>query len=105
MDLQLCVAKINSNSSSYGASMVEKIGGRRRAERRERDVESGGIATGKEEKDGKGLGKITKMPLSLFSAPNCSILDTASLIYNPNSEPKINNTSFHRLLVPKYIYV
>ena len=40
-DLRFYVAKICLNLSSCGASMVEMSGGRRRAERRERDVGSG----------------------------------------------------------------
>ena len=54
----------------------------------------------------KGVGRKYKNvhPSSIFF-PNCLILDTASLICNSNSKPKIDNTTFHQLLTPKYIQV
>jgi len=51
--------------------------------------------------------KLLKYPSSIifFWGPNCSILDTASLIRNPNSKLRIDNVTLHRLLVPKNIDV
>jgi len=42
------------------------------------------------------------LPLSFFLVPNCFIFDTASLIRNPNSKPKIDDIILYRLLNPKY---
>ena len=54
----------------------------------------------------KGVGRNYKnAPPSSIFVPKFSIFDTASLICNPNSKPKINNTTFHRLVVPKNIQV
>ena len=86
--LQVGVAKICSNSSSCGASMVEIRGGRRRAERGERDVGSGGFRGQLEEKT-RCHAYLLKCPsITLFFVPSLFIFDTASLIRNPNSKPK-----------------
>ena len=102
-DLRLCMAKICSNSSSCGASMVEMKGGRKRVEKRDRDEGSGSHDRERGERR-KGFGRnYTNTPPSSIFVPNSSILDTASLISNPNSKSKIGNTTFHQLLVPKNI--
>ena len=80
---------------------------RKKKSSREREMSCSGrgVARRKKEKE-KGLSEITKMPPFYFVfVPNCSILDTASLVHNPNSKPKIDNRALHRLLVPKNIEV
>ena len=70
---------------------------------RERDVGLGGCD--REKKEGKGVSEITKMPLPAIFGPSCSILGITSLIHNPNSKPKIDNTTLHQLLIPKNIEI
>jgi len=76
-----------------------------RTERRERM--SRGARVEEEEGEGGGLASnYLNAPPSLFLfifVPSCSILGTASLIRNPSSKLKIDNTTFHRLLIPKNI--
>ena len=69
---------------------------------KEGDV-GGLVAIAKEE--GATCSNYQNAPLLLFIflVPNCSILDTASPIRNPNSKPKIDNATQNRLLVPKNI--
>jgi len=81
------------------ACMVEERRRKKVKQRGERDCR--GVA-GRRKKE-KGLPDITKMPLLAIFVPSRSILGTASLIRNAHSKPKINNTTFHRLLISKNI--
>ena len=93
---------------------VKKTGGglwfawgrRRRGEAEEREGWPRMLRKHREEKGGSR--DLTKLPLH-FSFPfliqACPILNTASLIHLPNSKSKIDNTTFYRLFVSKYIKV
>jgi len=88
--------------------MVEMSGGRRRAERKREGCRvRRGVRRQEEERRGSHI-NYQNAPPSLFLfflVPSCFIFDTASLIRNSNSEPKIDNMTFNQLRVPKNIEV
>ena len=65
---------------AYGGDERRK---KKSREEREKECQEGRGGHEREEKERA----MTKMPL-LFFIPNCFIIDTASLIRNPNSKPK-----------------
>ena len=68
----------------------------------------GGRELGGDKRKKRSRGKRCQCPSSIiyiFFVPNCSILDIASLIRNPNSKLKIDNVTIHRLFLPKNIEV
>jgi len=70
-------------------------------QREKRGCRHGGLVTGKEEEEERSQENYKNAPPSSIFVPNCSILDTASLIYNLNSKLKLIIRSFIGYSLPR----